>query len=58
VCSKTQTTSSAKIGDENAIPVLADARTMAGEIDNASYSASFELAGIWPPIEVFATSPD
>ena len=30
---------------------------MAGDLDNASYFAYFELAGIWQPIEVFATSP-
>ena len=46
-----------KPGAENEILVLVDARTMAGELDNASYFAYFELAGIWQPIEVFATSP-
>ena len=46
-----------KPGEENEILVLVDARTMASEMDNASYFAYFELAGIWQPIEVFATSP-
>jgi beta-galactosidase len=43
-------------GAENEILVLVDARTMASDLDNASYFAYFELAGIWQPIEVFATS--
>ena len=47
----------AKPGGENEILVLVDARTMAADLDNASYFAYFELAGIWQPIEVFATSP-
>ena len=42
---------------ENEILVLVEARTMAGDLDNASYFAYFELAGIWQPIEIFATSP-
>ena len=46
-----------KPGAENEILVLVDARTMASDLDNASYFAYFELAGIWQPIEVFATSP-
>ena len=37
--------------------MLVDARTMAGDLDNASFFAYFELAGLWQPIEVFATSP-
>jgi hypothetical protein len=50
-------TDAVKIDRENTILVLVDARTMASDIDNASYFAYFELAGIWQPIEVFAVSP-
>jgi hypothetical protein len=46
-----------KHGEANEILVQVDARTMASEIDNASFFAYFELAGLWQPIEVFATSP-
>jgi beta-galactosidase len=42
---------------ENEILVLIDARSKAGNLDNASFFAYFELAGIWQPIEVFAVSP-
>jgi beta-galactosidase len=50
-------TDATRPGAENEILALIDARTMAGDLDNASYFAYFELAGIWQPIEVFATSP-
>ena len=50
-------TDAVKIGAENEILVLVDARSMAADLDHASYFAYFELAGIWQPIEVFATSP-
>jgi hypothetical protein len=46
-----------KPGAENEILVLIDARSMGHDLDNASCFAYFELAGIWQPIEVFATSP-
>jgi hypothetical protein len=50
-------TDMAKPGAENEILVLIDARSMGHDLDNASCFAYFELAGIWQPIEVFATSP-
>ncbi len=50
-------TDAVKIGGENTILVLVDARSMAHDIDNASYFAYFELAGIWQSIEIFAASP-
>lgn len=50
-------TDMAKPGAENEILVLIDARSMGHDLDNASCFAYFELAGIWQPIEVFATQP-
>ena len=47
-------TESLRPSGRNEMLVLVDARSMASEIDNASYFAYFELAGIWQPIEVFA----
>jgi hypothetical protein len=47
-------TEQARIGRGNELLMLVDARSMASEIDNASFFAYFELAGIWQPIEVFA----
>ncbi len=46
-----------KPGSPNEVLVLADARSPAGDLDNASYFAYFELAGIWGPIELFAADP-
>ena len=50
-------TDAVKPGAENEVLVLVEARTMAGDLDNASFFAYFELAGIWQPLEVFAVSP-
>ena len=44
----------AKVGEDNEIQIVVEARSNAGNLDNASYFAYFELAGIWQPIQVFA----
>jgi len=48
----------ARPGERNEIAVAVTARSIASDLDNASYFAYFELAGIWQPIEVFAVEPD
>ncbi|MFI5385462.1 MAG: glycoside hydrolase family 2 TIM barrel-domain containing protein, partial [Fimbriimonadales bacterium] len=48
----------AKSGESNEIMAQVDARSLASDLDNASYFAYFELAGIWQPIEVFAVEPN
>jgi hypothetical protein len=50
-------TEQVKPGSDNEILALVDARSVSSDIDNASFFAYFELAGIWQPIEVFAVSP-
>ncbi len=50
-------TDAARPGESNEITVLVTARSKAGSIDNASFFAYFELAGIWQPIEVFCVEP-
>ena len=50
-------TDAARPGTANEIVVQVDARSIASDLDNASYFAYYELAGIWQHIELFAVDP-
>jgi hypothetical protein len=50
-------TDAVRLGSENVVEVLVEARSDSHFIDQASLFAYFELAGIWQPIEVYATAP-